>query len=43
MVLVVVSLSDGRVSEMPHIHYIIRYRWTVVRGNGAEIKQSFMT
>jgi hypothetical protein len=22
---------------MPYIHYIIRYPWTVVRGNGAEI------
>jgi hypothetical protein len=24
--------------EMPYIHYIIRYPWTVVRGNGAEIE-----
>lgn len=24
--------------EVPYIHYIIRYPWTVVRGNGAEIE-----
>lgn len=24
--------------KMPYIHYIIRYPWTVVRGNGAEIE-----
>ena len=24
--------------KVPYIHYIIRYPWTVVRGNGAEIE-----
>ena len=28
----------GICTKVPYIHYIIRYPWTVVRGNGAEIE-----